>query len=75
MLGLVLLTAACREDPSPVPLGPAPQQTTDPTPAQMMQMRMNLEKASGKIRGLQATVTEHEKNIEALRKELGALKP
>jgi hypothetical protein len=51
------------------------QETTDPTPAQMMQMRVNLEKASGKIRGLQATVTEHEKNVEALRKELGALKP
>jgi hypothetical protein len=51
------------------------QDTPDPTPAQMTQMRVNLEKASGKIRGLQSTVTEHEKNIEALRKELGALKP
>ena len=51
------------------------QQTTDPTPAQMMEMRASLDKASGKIRGLQATVSEHEKNVEALRKELGALKP
>jgi hypothetical protein len=51
------------------------QQTQDPTPAQMMEMRANLDKASGKIRGLQATVSEHEKNVEALRKELGALKP
>jgi hypothetical protein len=51
------------------------QQTADPTPAQMTQMRVSLDKASGKIRGLQATVSEHEKNVEALRKELGALKP
>ena len=34
-----------------------------------------LDKASGRIRGLQATAAEHEKNIEALKKELGALKP
>jgi Domain of unknown function (DUF4124) len=51
------------------------QSTNDPTPAQMMEMRASLDKASGRIRGLQATVAEHEKNIEALRKELGALKP
>lgn len=51
------------------------QQTADPTPAQLMEMRANLDKASGRIRGLQATVAEHEKNIEALKKELGALKP
>ena len=51
------------------------QQATEPTPAQMLEMRANIDKASGKIRGLQATVAEHEKNVEALRKELGALKP
>jgi chromosome segregation ATPase len=51
------------------------QTTADPTPAQLAEIRANLEKASGKIRGLQATVAEHEKNVEALRKELGALKP
>jgi len=51
------------------------QQAAEPTPAQMMEMRASLDKASGKIRGLQATVTEHEKNVEALQKELGALKP
>ena len=51
------------------------QQAVDPTPAQMLEMRGNIEKASGRIRGLQATVAEHEKNVEALRKELGALKP
>ena len=51
------------------------QQAQDPSPAQMFEMRMNIDKASGKIRGLQATVSDHEKNVEALRKELGALKP
>jgi hypothetical protein len=51
------------------------QQASDPSPAQMAEMRGNIEKASGRIRGLQATAAEHEKNIEALKKELGALKP
>jgi chromosome segregation ATPase len=51
------------------------QQAVDPTPAQMLQFRGNIDKASGRIRGLQATVAEHEKNVEALKKELGALKP
>jgi hypothetical protein len=53
----------------------AAQQASDPTPSQMVEMRNNIDKASGRIRGLQATVAEHEKNIEALKKELGALKP
>lgn len=51
------------------------QQASDPTPAQMTQFRDAIEKASGRIRGLQATAAEHEKNIEALKKEIGALKP
>jgi hypothetical protein len=51
------------------------QQASDPTPSQMAEFRSNIDKASGRIRGLQATVAEHEKNIEALKKELGALKP
>jgi Domain of unknown function (DUF4124) len=51
------------------------QQAVDPTPQQMTEFRTNIEKASGRIRGLQATVAEHEKNVEALKKELGALKP
>ena len=51
------------------------QQATDPTPSELMEFRKNIDKASGRIRGLQATVVEHEKNIEALKKELGALKP
>jgi hypothetical protein len=51
------------------------QQTAEPSASQLVDMRNNIEKASGRIRGLQATVAEHEKNIEALKKELGALKP
>ena len=51
------------------------QQATDPTPSEMAEFRKNIDKVSGRIRGLQATVVEHEKNIEALKKELGALKP
>jgi hypothetical protein len=51
------------------------QQTSDPTPSQLQEFRANIDKASGRIRGLQATAAEHEKNIEALKKELGALKP
>ncbi len=50
------------------------QQEVDPTPARMIEMRQNIDKASGRIRGLQATVSEHERNIEALKKEIGALK-
>jgi hypothetical protein len=51
------------------------QQAVEPTPAQQAKMRADIDRASGKIRGLQATVAEHEKNIEALKKELGVLKP
>ena len=51
------------------------QQAADPSPAQLAEFRNTIDKASGRIRGLQATVAEHEKNIEALKKELGALKP
>ena len=51
------------------------QTTAEPSPAQLAEMRSNIEKASGRIRGLQSTVADHEKNIEALKKELGALKP
>jgi len=51
------------------------QQTADPSAAQLAEFRANIDRASGRIRGLQATAAEHEKNIEALRKELGALKP
>jgi hypothetical protein len=53
----------------------AAQTAESPSPTQMIEMRNTLDKASGRIRGLQATAAEHEKNIEALKKELGALKP
>jgi hypothetical protein len=53
----------------------AAQQAENPTPAQMVAFREDIDKASGKIRGLQSTVAEHEKNVEALKKELGGLKP
>jgi ATP-dependent Lon protease len=53
----------------------AAQQTVDPTPTQLAEFRVNIDKVSGRIRGLQSTAAEHEKNIEALKKELGALKP
>jgi len=51
------------------------QQAADPSPSELAEFRRNIDKASGRIRGLQSTVAEHEKNIEALKKELGALKP
>lgn len=64
-----------RQNPQLVAAVRAMQQANEPTPAQMVAMRNDIEKASGRIRGLQATLAEHEKNIEALKKELGALKP
>jgi len=64
-----------QQNPQLVAAVRAMQQANEPSPTQMAEMRTNIEKASGRIRGLQATVAEHEKNIEALKKELGALKP
>ena len=51
----------------------AAQQASDPTPSQLVQLRNDLDKVSGRIRGLQATATEHEQNIDALTKELSAV--
>jgi hypothetical protein len=51
------------------------QLADNPSASQLVEFRNAIDKASGRIRGLQATVAEHEKNIEALKKELGALKP
>jgi hypothetical protein len=51
------------------------QAAQEPTAAEQAEFRKNIDRASGRIRGLQATVAEHEKNVEALKKELGALKP
>ena len=64
-----------QQNPTLVAAVRAMQQATEPSASQMLEMRNNIEKASGRIRGLQATVAEHEKNIDALKKELGALKP
>jgi hypothetical protein len=64
-----------QQNPTLIAAVRAAQQAADPSPLQMVEMRNNIDKASGRIRGLQATVVEHEKNIEALKKELGALKP
>jgi chromosome segregation ATPase len=64
-----------QQNPTLVAAVRAMQQATEPSASQLLEMRNNIEKASGRIRGLQAMVAEHEKNVEALRKELGALKP
>ena len=64
-----------QQNPQLVAAVRAAQTATDPTPSQLVEMRANIDKASGRIRGLQATAAEHEKNVEALKKELGALKP
>lgn len=50
------------------------QQANDATPSQLVQLRSDLDKSSGRIRGLQSTAADHEQNIEALKKELAALK-
>ena len=64
-----------QQNPQLVAAVRAAQQASEPTASQLADFRNAIDKASGKIRGLQATVAEHEKNIEALKKELGALKP
>ena len=64
-----------QQNPTLVAAVRAAQAAESPSAAQMIEMRNTLDKASGRIRGLQATAAEHEKNIEALKKELGALKP
>jgi len=64
-----------QQNPTLVAAVKAMQTTAEPSATQLAEMRSNIEKASGRIRGLQSTVAEHEKNIEALKKELGALKP
>jgi chromosome segregation ATPase len=64
-----------QQNPTLIAAVRAAQSASDPTPSQLAEFRANIDKASGRIRGLQATAAEHEKNIEALKKELGALKP
>jgi hypothetical protein len=50
------------------------QQAADAAPSQLVQMRADLDRVSGRIRGLQASATEHERNILSLKKELAALR-
>ena len=64
-----------QQNPTLVAAVRAAQQADNPSASQLVEFRNAIDKASGRIRGLQATVAEHEKNIEALKKELGALKP
>ena len=64
-----------RQNPALIAAVRVAQDATDPTPAQQAEMRAAIDRASGRIRGLQATAAEQEKNIEAIKKELGALKP
>jgi hypothetical protein len=64
-----------QQNPTLVAAVRAMQQAAEPTASQLVEMRNNIEKASGRIRGLQATIIEHEKNVDALKKELGSLKP
>ena len=64
-----------RQNPTLIAAVRLAQEATDPTPAQQAEMRAAIDRASGRIRGLQATAAEHEKNIEAIKKELGGLKP
>jgi hypothetical protein len=64
-----------RQNPTLIAAVRVAQEATDPTPAQQAEMRAAIDRASGRIRGLQATAAEHEKNIEAIKKELGGLKP
>ncbi|HZZ93529.1 MAG TPA: DUF4124 domain-containing protein [Usitatibacter sp.] len=63
-----------QQNPELVAAVRALQQASDAPPSQMVQLRNDLDRVSGRIRGLQATASEHEQNVEALRKELAALK-
>jgi hypothetical protein len=49
-----------QQNPTLVAAVRAMQQATEPSASQMLEMRNNIEKASGLIRGLQATLAEHE---------------
>jgi len=50
------------------------QQAADAPPSQLAQLRADLDRVSGRIRGLQASASEHEQNIDALKKEIAALR-
>lgn len=50
------------------------QETSQPTPAQQLELRRSVDKASTRIRTLQQNAGQHEKNLDAIRKELSALR-
>jgi hypothetical protein len=50
------------------------QETTQPSAAQQLEMRRSVDVASTRIRTLQQNVGQHEKNLDAIRKELSALR-
>ena len=68
------LAAEEQRNPQLVAAVRALQQANDAAPSQLAQLRNDLDKSSGRIRGLQSTAADHEQNIEALKKELAALK-
>lgn len=47
-----------RQNPTLIAAVRVAQQAADPTPAEQVEMRANIDRASGRIRGLQATVTD-----------------
>jgi hypothetical protein len=50
------------------------QETAQPTPAQQLELRRSVDKASTRIRTLQQSAGQHEKNLDAIRKEISALR-
>jgi hypothetical protein len=63
-----------QQNPQLVAAVRAAQAVSEPTPSQLAQMRDTLDKVSGRIRGLQATASDQEKNVDALKRELASIK-
>ena len=64
-----------QQNPALVAAVRAAQEASDPTATQLAQLRENVDRASGRIRGLQASVAEHEKSVESLKQELADTHP
>ena len=64
-----------QQNPALVAAVRAAQEASDPTATQLAQLRDNVDRASGRIRGLQANVADHEKSVESLKQELGDTRP
>ena len=63
-----------RQNPTLVAAVRQAQEAVDATPSEREKIRANVDRASGRIRGLQATAAEHERRIESLRKSLHELR-